>query len=1244
MNISHKMVKIVVVSVLLTALPGAAMIYVCTKNNVLENTSTLLEKVTKESVSLMMQRIMEGEPKLSSLAHILEKELVKPIRSSEIESFQKIVEKNSDGVWRNRRPAYDGKSEAGIFLPPNTHESNSQKVIHLRIKRIMDIFGSAASKPFENVWYLSPDRSEIIYDQNFPEFAFDQKAHNDYTQTPWVTLTSPQLNPKREFRFTPPLFDPVPKVWMISAVYPLYVNNQWIGSLGEDMQLTNVLQSMLFNQQIYDGTEHFLLDNQGNYILAGHWQKLLEANPESFHLYLSHESQLTSLLKSHLTVMPHTLSNEIMVKGKRYMAIGMLLEPLHWKYYRLVPVDEILTHTYELFYVLGALTLLATGLTGLTIGIATNIKITRRIKLLSSVMKEYSECHHQRVYDRLGNDDEISDAANIFDDMADNIDFKIATQKLIENQLRTLTVAIEQSPTSIVITDRDANLQYVNPQFSHITGYSPEEVIGSNLRVLQSGLTPKETYRTMWETITAGQVWHGELINRRKNGDIYFEEAHLSPVVNKSGETIQYIGIKIDISERKQTELALQNSNQQVNLLLNSMAEGAYGVDTDGNCTFVNQAFLQILGYAHSDEVIGKHIHELIHHSHPDGSIYPYTECRIYAAFSENKNTHSSNEVFWCKNGMSVFVEYWSQAIYKNSVLTGSIVTFIDITDRKLAEHQLLIAATVFESQEGMMVTDSKGIILRVNKAFSNITGYSTQEVIGRNPSLLSSGRQKKHFYTSMWQSINETGAWEGEIWNRRKSGEIYPEHLTITAVKDANGIVKNYVATLADITKSKAASEEIKNLAFYDPLTKLPNRRHLLDRLNHALISNARRACHGALLFIDLDHFKTLNDTLGHHIGDLLLQQVSQRLSNCVREGDTVARIGGDEFVVLLEGLSEQLFDAAAQTELIGNKILISLNQPYKLASHRYHGTPSIGATLFDGSPFKKDDLLRQADIAMYDAKEAGRNTLHFFDPVMQEKINNRAEMERDLHKALENNEFQLYYQAQTNDAGHAFGAEALIRWRHPARGLVSPVHFIPLAEETGLILTIGQWVLETACAQLKAWEQNTLTHDLTISVNVSGKQFNQPDFVKKVQSTIHNYAINPKLLKLELTESMLIDHIDNMIITMDALQAIGVRFELDDFGTGYSSLQYLKKLPLFQLKIDQSFVRDIVTDDSDQAIVKTIISMAESLKLEVIAEGVETDDQLTYLRNYGCNHFQGYLFGRPLPIDEFETRLTQL
>jgi diguanylate cyclase (GGDEF)-like protein len=492
-----------------------------------------------------------------------------------------------------------------------------------------------------------------------------------------------------------------------------------------------------------------------------------------------------------------------------------------------------------------------------------------------------------------------------------------------------------------------------------------------------------------------------------------------------------------------------------------------------------------------------------------------------------------------------------------------------------------------------------------------------------------------------MWGSIKHTGAWDGEIWSQRKNGEIYPGRLSITAVKGNARDVTHYVATLHDITARKAAEAEIKTLGFYDSLTGLPNRRLLLDRLKQALASSTRSGRKVALLFIDLDDFKTINDSLGHATGDMLLQQVAQRLTSCVREADTVARLGGDEFVIMLEDLSTEAVEAAEQTESIGENILSTLNQPYQLGALEYRGTPSIGATLFTDHKNGVGELLKQADIAMYQAKKAGRNTLRFFDPQMQTTVNARAVLEKELRNAIVNNQFQLHYQNQVDSSRRSLGAEALIRWQHPERGLLNPAQFIPLAEETGLILLIGEWVLDRACAQLKAWQLNPLTRNLVLSINVSARQFRQPNFVDQVKTALQRHAINPNSLKLELVESLLLDNIEDTIATMNVLNEIGIRFSLDDFGTGYSSLQYLKRLPLNQLKIDQSFVRDLASNSSDQAIVRTIIAMANSLNLGIIAEGVETEAQQKLLLGTGCTHYQGYLFSKPLPIEQFEALL---
>jgi diguanylate cyclase (GGDEF)-like protein/PAS domain S-box-containing protein len=556
-------------------------------------------------------------------------------------------------------------------------------------------------------------------------------------------------------------------------------------------------------------------------------------------------------------------------------------------------------------------------------------------------------------------------------------------------------------------------------------------------------------------------------------------------------------------------------------------------------------------------------------------------------------------------------------------------------------EAALRIAAIAFETEEGMMVTDENSVIIRVNQAFTRITGYSSEDALGEKPSLLRSDRQDPEFFERLWHRLSKYNSWQGEIWNKRKNGEIYPEWLTITAVTGKDGKVTNYVGTFVDFTERKKAENEIHMLAFYDPLSQLPNRRMLLDRLRQAVATSVRNHTGGALLFIDLDNFKTLNDTKGHGIGDLLLVEVSKRLQSCVREGDTLARFGGDEFVLLLEGLSEEPALAAVQARSVGEKVLEALSQPYILEGNEFHSSSSMGITLFIDYKDKLDELLKQADTAMYEAKKSGRNTLRFFDPVMQEELEARALLEAGLREALRQDEFRLYFQMQVDHTGCILGAEVLLRWMQPGRGMIPPMQFIPLAEETGLILQIGRWVLESACRQLKSWETDAQTSELQLAVNVSGRQFRQPDFVAQVSEIIGQSGINPARLKLELTESIVLEDVEDTIAKMQALRQIGVSFSMDDFGTGYSSLSYLTQLPLNQLKIDQSFVHHIGTKASDATIIQTIIGMANNLGMEVIAEGVETQQQRDFLEENGCRLYQGYLFGKPMPLDEFASRL---
>jgi diguanylate cyclase (GGDEF)-like protein/PAS domain S-box-containing protein len=560
-----------------------------------------------------------------------------------------------------------------------------------------------------------------------------------------------------------------------------------------------------------------------------------------------------------------------------------------------------------------------------------------------------------------------------------------------------------------------------------------------------------------------------------------------------------------------------------------------------------------------------------------------------------------------------------------------------DITERHQAEEQRRVAATAFEAQEGIIITDARKTVLKVNRAFTAITGYASEDAVGKTLRLLQAGAEGETHGNVVLDAIGREGSWQGEVCNRRKSGERYPAWTNITAVRDAEGSITHYVVTMMDITARKAAEQRIEQLAYYDALTQLPNRRLLMDRLQQALRNSAQTRRRGALLFIDLDNFKILNDTIGHDVGDRLLCKVAQRLTSSVRDGDTIARLGGDEFVIMLEELSESAEEAAGQAKRVGEQVLLALNRPYMLDGRVHHSTPSIGVALFSEADSSVEELLKQADIAMYQAKSAGRNALRFFDPDMQAALAARATLDMALRRAIQERQFTLHYQPQVDGVHGIIGAEALLRWNHPQRGLVSPGQFIALAEETGLILAIGQWVLESACAQLSAWAADSRARDLYMAINVSALQFRQPDFVDQVRRALQNAGARPQCLKLELTESLVLADIEDTIAKMQALRELGVGFAMDDFGTGFSSLSNLTRLPLDQLKIDQSFVRNLPDSPNDAVVVQTIISLARSLGLAVIAEGVESEAQREFLERNGCPTYQGYLFSPPVAAGDF-------
>ena len=680
-----------------------------------------------------------------------------------------------------------------------------------------------------------------------------------------------------------------------------------------------------------------------------------------------------------------------------------------------------------------------------------------------------------------------------------------------------------------------------------------------------------------------------------------------------------------DIAKRKQIEAALLDAVASQKAILTAIPDLLFELDDDGR-------YLNIWGQnpellASSKELLlGRTVSEMLP---TDAAV------KVMAALNEayeRGQSHGQQIQLTTPDGDKWF-ELSTSLKDKNSSPHRFIMLSRDISERKKAEEELRQAAAVFENaNDGVIITDAQGCILTINQAAQEITGYSQEEVLGKKPSTFKSERHTPSFYQAMWQSLNEVGQWRGEIWNRRKNGEIFPSWQSISSVRDNSGDVQHYVSIMSDISVVKESQERLQHLAHHDPLTNLPNRLLFNARLKHSLERAHRENCRVGVMFLDLDNFKPINDGLGHPVGDKVLQAVAERLAAQVREEDTVARISGDEFAVILEDIND-----SQDVEDVAAALLSSFEVPLQIEGQKLHVTTSIGISLYPEDGKDENTLVKNADAAMYRAKEQGKNRYCCYTLDLTEVALKRLRMENDLRMALKRNEFRVYYQPQYSlTTGQLIGAEALIRWAHPEKELVSPVNFIPLAESTGLIIPIGRWILHNACAQTKVW-QDAGFHLDRIGVNVAGQQIQGGDIVQTVREVLEETGLTPQCLELEITESFIMQQPSKAITTLGELQNLGVTLAIDDFGTGYSSLSYLKRLPIDKLKIDRSFIKDVPRDSDNEAITKAIIALGKSLQLKIIAEGVETKTQMAFVNQEGCDEIQGFYYSQPIPEKDF-------
>jgi diguanylate cyclase (GGDEF)-like protein/PAS domain S-box-containing protein len=811
--------------------------------------------------------------------------------------------------------------------------------------------------------------------------------------------------------------------------------------------------------------------------------------------------------------------------------------------------------------------------------------------------------------------DEIGELIGGFNHLIETIDEREAALTDSDNTLRNI---LDTTQDGFWRADAHGRLLDVNQTYCRQSGYSREELLAMAISDLEAQESEQATKMHIQRVLEGAQDLF-ESAHRRKDGSVWQVEVSTIFSPRNGGELLVFVR---DITERKHAGKALADNEKRLATILEGAADAIFITDTLGNYQYVNQAAVELLGYSR-EEFFNRNLRDIAR---------PEEMSRAAAQFDSLLSTGRMRAEYLLTNkaGDAVPVELNATLLPDGSIF-GSCR---DITDRRKVEKRLQMAASVFtHAREGIMITGVDGAIIDVNDTFTQITGYSHDEVLGQNPRILSSGRQGQHFYANLWGDLESKGYWSGEVWNRRKNGEVFAEMQTISVVHDAQGKPQSYVALFSDISSQKEDQRKLEHIAHFDALTNLPNRVLLADRLTQAMAQALRRGKTLAVTYMDLDGFKGINDHHGHEAGDLLLIGMSANLKQALRDGDTLARMGGDEFVAVLTDLDDM--------QVIGpllSRLLSAAAQPLKVGSEWLQVSASLGVTFYPQSEeVDGEQLLRQADQAMYKAKQAGKHRYHVFDAEQDRALRGHHEGVDQIRMALAKREFVLYYQPKVDmRKGEVIGAEALIRWQHPTQGLLSPAMFLPFIEDDPLSITLGEWVIETALAQLETWHAAGLS--TPVSVNVGARQLQQPNFFQRLRELLARHPkVKPGDLELELLETSALEDLATVSRLIENCRDIGVAFALDDFGTGYSSLTYLKRLPVAQLKIDQGFVRDVLDDPDDLAILDGVIGLSQAFRRDVIAEGVETLEHGELLLRLGCDRAQGYGVARPMPAHEF-------
>jgi diguanylate cyclase (GGDEF)-like protein/PAS domain S-box-containing protein len=1236
MKLSHKLSLTVVLGIFLVTIPGIAVMYKLARDHYLASTIRTLASNTRSDIAVQLGNLHRAEKSLETLANILRKALQAPPDKREIAEFDHRVVKDGLGVIRNRRELFDGHVQAGIFIPKGVVLTDDIKRTKVRAMDVLSSFGQSALVHYDGVWFDQLNKTSVIFWRRDADFIYKLEPDHDYTQTLWDQLASPPLNPHRIALWTPAIYESPVNTWVVSVVYPLDIKDRWEGILGHDIALTELLSGFRASDN-YAGSQHFLLDGFGNYILAGFWQADLESKGGEFKPDLTMYPKLQELINSKKSTSAQFSPVYIEVNGENYIAFTLHIDKLDWQYIRLVKVAKILQPVQQLFLLISGLVLIIGLFIGLLISVNVRNMIVKPLTYLADITYRYGHGDFQQRA-RLAGENELAEMGQTFDLMADNIEQKQLQLVKSEARYRFVLNSIHEA---VLLLDQEANLLFANSALAVMTGWIWQPNIKQNLlNYIYSNDQSKIQHAV--SAVWAGELPHfeGEFRFKATGYDYFWAKLFLRPAQDDDGNQVLSATL-IDITAQiyaERSDWVLAKAGKQV-LLGSGISEVAnficrefvelfnfpliwIGLKEDGGARLVTQAYA------------GKN-KQLMQNWDDDNKEDP-----ILQAFT-------TGNVCW-RDKQDDFMIDLAMPLLNTQGIMGVIgiqtepfaldqaafyrlhqlVERVSATLQHAKNQQWLrLQTTAMEvAANAIFITDIQGRIVWANNAFSRLSGYLLAEILGKTPGqLLHCDYQTDRFWYEFWSTLNKRNSWRGEVVNRNKQGNRLVVAESVTPISSEDGTITHFIAVQEDITEKKAAERQLEYIATHDNLTKLANRTWLMEYLQISLTQAKRHHRQMAILFLDLDHFKYVNDSLGHSEGDELLKQVAKRLTDCVFDGDLVTRLGGDEFVIVLTDTT------LAVVSKVADKLLNLFKRPFFIAGQQHNVTTSMGICLYPEDGEDAETLLRKADTAMYHAKAMGKNHYQFFTEAINQRLIWRVEMENDLRHALEAQEFYLVYQPQICPFKEiVVGVEALVRWNHPGKGFIPPSDFIPIAEETGLILKLGEWILQTACLQNKRWLNQGF--DLTVSVNLSARQLNQKDLVAVINNALRQTLLPAKNLILELTESMMMSNIEAHVLELQTLKELGVHVSIDDFGTGYSSLSYLRRLPIDELKIDKSFIDDIDSNENDRDIVRSIITLGHNLHLKVVAEGVEKQTQLDFLKDNSCDIIQGYFYSKPL------------